>query len=196
VSALILRAGCCWEVPDRVPAAGPHPVRYRRRAGSGLLHPAGRLHPRRRLPPHPRLPGHPAHTARLSLLGPDRSRAHRRIPWVRTHHSPHGLRHRSSSPRIHRPRRQGQRHPAQVIDRQLGRRLGARYRPRTPRLRQPRRLRRPGRQHVGNPGDRLPRTPRHQRRTKLTSEQPRPGACAPCFSAWQYDSPRGPRHAR
>ena len=55
-----------------------------------------------------------------------------------------------------RPRRHRQRHPAQGTDRGLEGRLAARYRPAAPRLRELRRLRRPGRQHLGHPGDRLP----------------------------------------
>ena len=63
----------------------------------------------------------------------------------------------AAHPGTHRTRRHSQRHPAQITDRRLERRLAARYRPGTPRLRQPRRLRRPGRQHLGDPGDRLAR---------------------------------------
>jgi uncharacterized protein (DUF427 family) len=55
----------------------------------------------------------------------------------------------------HRARRPGQRHPAQVTHGRVGRWLAARRRPETPRLRQLRRLHRPGRQHLGAAGNRL-----------------------------------------
>ena len=51
------------------------------------------------------------------------------------------------------------------------RRLAARSRPAAPRLRQLRRLRRPGRQHLGPPGDRLPPAG-HCRRRRIAALSP------------------------
>jgi catechol 2,3-dioxygenase-like lactoylglutathione lyase family enzyme len=61
------------------------------------------------------------------LLHPDRCRSHRGTPRISSHHLPDRHRHRSRPPRTHYTRRQDQRHPAQVTDRQLERRLAARY---------------------------------------------------------------------
>jgi catechol 2,3-dioxygenase-like lactoylglutathione lyase family enzyme len=55
-----------------------------------------------------------------------------------------------------RTRRPGRRHPAQVAGRGLEGRLAARCRPAAPRLCQPGRFCRPGRQHVDPSGDRAP----------------------------------------
>src|SRR5436190_1114011 len=93
---------------------------------------------------------------RVGLLGPDRQRAHRRGTRIGAGHLPGRHRHRSGPAGTYRPRRQGQRHPAQVARRRLEGRLGVRDRSGTPRLRQLCRLRRPGRQYLGAPGDRLP----------------------------------------